>query len=276
MAKNESEGKKTILGEVVVAVAVALLVGGSAPWWWSKLPFSTNDGPAKPPATTAKDASNPGSDPPNSASSAPEPAPDFPGGSQRVYSADFSTWPTPATNAGSISLGFGNSYVMRPSSNTWIGPGRMIPMPPVDSDFVLELRFRIIARSPSASLSLQIAADGDDADAMSMYFDVWEEKNVTYSISTSKIRRANLPVPHVVATQYVAERVQLAERLKTHDWSKGNKLTLRRERGEMYFFVNDGFVRSFPTSVFRVERVSVGAAFASTIEIESIETRKKV
>ena len=53
---------------------------------------------------------------PSEAPVPPQPASDFPGGTKRVYSADFSLWPRYNSDFGSAKLGFGNSYVLEPYS----------------------------------------------------------------------------------------------------------------------------------------------------------------
>jgi hypothetical protein len=200
---------------------------------------------------------------------------DFPGGSRRVYSAEFEKWPTPAGQYGAIRLGFGNSYVMRPNSNTWIGPDRMMETPPLNQDFVLDVRFRIESRDPSAVLELKLSGSGTDANAVDLYFELWDENNVTYSLQMGRIRSGGLPVPNVINEETIAEREQLPAAIKSHDWSKSSKLTLKREGGEMQFFVNDEYVKAFGVSLFPVERIHVGAAFPSAIVITSIEARTK-
>ena len=204
----------------------------------------------------------------------PQPASDFPGGTKRVYSADFSTWPRRDSEYGVVKLGFGNSYVMAPASNTWIGPDRLIKIPPLDGDFVLDVRSRIEERQPSASLQLSLSGGGTDAESVDVTFDVWDQGNVTYSLQRGRVRSGSgLAVPHGITEEMIAEREKLPSSLKAHDWSKGFKLTLKREGGRMQFFVNDGFVKEFGVSRFPVMNIGLGAAFKSKIVVTSIEAR---
>ena len=136
-----------------------------------------------------------------------KPTSDFPGGSRRVYSAEFSTWPRNDSNLGSVKLGFGNSYVMEPFGNTWIGPGRSIDIPPLENDFVIDVRFQIERRNPSASLSFDVTGSGTDAESVKVYFDVWDNDNVTYSLERGRVRSGGgLPIPHVVTEETIASR----------------------------------------------------------------------
>jgi hypothetical protein len=206
----------------------------------------------------------------------PQPASDFPGGTKRVYSADFSLWPRYNSDFGSAKLGFGNSYVMEPYSNTWVGPERSIEIPPLESDFVFDVRFQIEERHPSASLLFNLTGGGTDAESVDVFFDVWDEGNVTYTLTRGRVRSGGgLAVPHAVTEETIAERVQLPSALKEHDWSKGSKLTLKREGGSMQLFVNDGFVKEFGVSRFSVMKICIGAAFKSKVVITSIEGRVK-
>jgi trypsin-like peptidase len=202
--------------------------------------------------------------------------PDFPGGSRRAYSAEFDKWPTPTTGNGSITLGFGNSYVMRPASNIWIGPGKLMEITPLNQDFVLDMKFRVESRNPSAVVSLELSGAATDADDVNVYLELWNQNSATYSITKGRIRSGALPVPHAIPEESIAERAELPAVIKSHDWSKGGKITLKREAGEMQLFVNDIYVKDFHVSVFPVDRLGVGAAFSSTILITSIEARTKM
>ena len=175
-----------------------------------------------------------------------------------------------------MKVGFGNSYVMEPSSNTTIGPGRLIEIPPVENDFVFDVRFQIEERHPSAVLSFALVGGGTDAESVDVYLEVWDEGNVTYTLTRGRVRSGGgLPVPHAVVEETIAERTQLSSALKAHDWSKGSKLTLKREGGRMQLFVNDEFVKEFSVSRFPAAKLSLGAAFKSKIVITSIEGRVK-
>lgn len=236
--------------------------------------FTVKFGKMEPPQPETPDILPTPSPPP--APAPPQPAFDFPGGSRRVYSADFSTWPRPETNYGSVKLGFGNSYVMEPSSNTWIGPGRSIEILHLEDDFVFDVRFQIQERHPSASLNFDLVGGGTDAESVNVFFDVWDEDNVTYTLNRGRVRSGGgLPVPHAITEETFANREQLSSALKNHDWSKGGKLTLKREGGHMQFFVNDGFVKEFSVSRFPVTKISIGAAFKSKVVVTSIEGRVK-
>lgn len=212
----------------------------------------------------------------NSAQPIDEPAPDFPGGSERLYSAEFASWPMQSTEHGSVTLGFGNALVVKPTSNTWIGPGRTIGIPSVEGDFVCDVRFRIEERSPSAALHVRFSGAGNDAEAIDAYVSVWRDDRVTYTLNKARVRSGEgLAVPHVVTERVVADRVELPSEVSGSDWAAGGELTFKREGGVMQFFVNDTFVEEFDVSLFPVEGISLGAAFESTITITSMEFRGK-
>ena len=261
-----SEEKKVdMLSQITVAVVVALAVGSSAPGWWGML-FSDRE--------SSEEVRPTGSRKPQETDS---PAADFSGGSSRVYSADFSRWPTKDSEHGSVTLGFGNSYVLQPSSNTWIGPGRSLDIiPALDGDFVFDVRFRIEERNPSSSLQFGIRGGGNDAESVDVIFTVWRGDNVTYSLTKGRVRSGDgLSVPHYITEERIAEREQLPLVIKNHDWSKGSTLTLKREGGGIQFFVNGTFVKEFSVSRFPAMKTSVGAAFKSKVVITSIEARTR-
>ena len=253
-------------------MVIALLVGSSAPWWWKTL-FESE----KPPTGNYQDTP---AAPPLSANGhndvSVQPSPDFPGGTRRKYSADFSSWPIKDSEHGSIKLEFGNSYVLEPFSNTWIGPDRSFEIPPLESDFVFDVRFMLVERHPSAALNFDLTGGGTDAESVNIYFDVWDKSSVTYSINKGRVRSGGgLGVPHFIREEIIAAREQLSSTLKNHDWSKGSKLTLKREGGSMQFFVNGQFVKNFTVSRFPVTKISIAAAFKSKVVITSIEARVK-
>jgi hypothetical protein len=256
------EKKHGIFTQIVVAVVIALLVGGAAPWWWPYV-FGSKD--VAPPDPN-------GAGPPVVPV---EPSSDFPGGTKRVYSADFSRWPTKKSEHGLTTLGFANSYVIQPYSNTWLGPGQHFDIPVIEGDFVFDTRFRIEARHPSTALKIDLTGGGADAESVSAYFYVWDDDNVTYTLTLNRVRSGgDLAVPHVITEETFAEREKLPLALyEGHDWSKGCKLTLKREGGQMQFFVNDKFVKQFRVSLFPLMKMSVGVAFESRIVITSIEAR---
>jgi len=263
------EGRKSgMITQITIAVVVALAVGSSAPWWWDAV---IGNG--------ASSSENPSQNPPqrDETESPAQPAVDFPGGSSRVYSADFSTWPTHNSEHGAVTPGFGNSYVLQPSGNTWIGPGRAIDIPALNGDFVIDVRFKMEARNPSSSLSIELTGGGSDAESVDVFFDVWDEGNVTFTLTKGRVRSGGgLSVPHGITEETIAEREQIPPALKDHDWSKGSMLTLKREGGRMQFFVNGGFVREFGVTRFPAMKISVGAAFDSKVVITSIEARTRV
>ncbi|MBI5895020.1 MAG: hypothetical protein HZB24_03085 [Desulfobacterales bacterium] len=138
------------------------------------------------------------------------------------------------------------------------------------------MRSQIAERHPSASLTFNLTGGGDDAESIDVFFDVWDQGNVTNSLTRGRVRTGGgLAVPHAVSEETIAQREQLPSALKAHDWSKGFKLTLKREGGRMQFFVNDGFVKEFGVSRFGVMNIAVGAAFKSKIVVTSIEGRVK-
>lgn len=205
-----------------------------------------------------------------------EPTSDFPEGSHSVYLADFSEWPTKKTEHGSVTLGFGNTYVSQPISNTWIGSGRMNNTPAVENDFVFDVRFKIEERNPSSSLRIGLTGSGTDAETIDLYFNVWDQGNVVYSLSKGRVRSGgDLSVPHQITEETVAEREQLSSAFQNQDWQQGNKLTLKREGGKIQFLVNDMFIIESSVSGFPVTKVSVGAAHPSKVVVTSIEGRTR-
>ena len=274
-----SDTKKSgILGQIISTVVIALLVGGTSPWWWDKL-FSGEGGSD----TSNTGTSSSGTTSKPKAGQAPVPSdktlngqstlakgplPDFEGGSRRIYSAPLGEWPVNHTEHGLTKIEYG-TYVLEPNANTWVGPGRWLDIAPLQSDFVLQFRFRILKRNPSAALSFGISGSDKDADYVKVYLDVWSDQNVTYSAESGRIKDSF----YVVRERAISERETVRDEISRNDWSKGGTLNIMRDGGVMRLFVNEIFLKEFPVSRFPVAKISVGAAFASTIQITSIEAR---
>jgi len=71
MSQGKQEG--SITRQIMVAIVIALLVGGSAPWWWGEI-FPKDDSPTQPPVVAPEQPFSPaGND--NEADDAAEEAP---------------------------------------------------------------------------------------------------------------------------------------------------------------------------------------------------------
>lgn len=106
---------------------------------------------------------------------------------------------------------------------------------------------------------------------MDVFLEVWREQYATYTLEKGRLKRADLPVTHLVREELIAERASLPGPIMTHNWSDGGGITLKRERGRMAFFVNDEFVNEFAITTLPFNEIGLSAAFPSTIEITSME-----
>ncbi len=258
MPEKEKSG---LAAQVFAAVVVALAAGGSAPWWWDDV-FSKSNGVI----VGTEDITEP--------KELTHKISDFSEGSKRVYFANFSKWPKRNTDYGTTTLSSTNSYVIQPSSNAWIGPGRSIEIPSIDEDYVFDVWFRFHDKLPTA-LQFEIAGGGDEAPSIELFLSLWDKNKATYSITKSLVRSGNgLGVPHVVRSEVIASREKLSvSDSKNHNWTKGSKLTIKREGGNIQLFVNDSFIKQFPAPLFPVKKISIAAAFESKVIITSIEAR---
>jgi hypothetical protein len=198
------------------------------------------------------------------------PLSDFSGGTRRIYSSDFSEWLTEDTEFGSISTGYAGEYILEPSGPVYIGSGPM-PITPLDGDFVIDMWFHIEERNPSATLILFLNAEGQkNVDTIEVFFTVWDQSSVTYSITTSNVNDINQ-----YPKEFIAEEVQLPANLAASNWTRDGKLTIKREGGVMQFFVNSTYITDFPVTLFTFTEIGVGAGHPSKISITLIEVRVK-
>jgi hypothetical protein len=257
----------------MVAVLIAILAGGTSPWWWKELrpERRETDGTQKQQDATGPRASQPGSTPGNAADDTPAnlPTADFPGGSRPAWNAAFSQWPAVTNEHGSVGHAQG-SYVLRPTSNTWIGPGQHMPVTPLDADFVFDASFRITERqSEETALQLMLVGAGEQADYVNLYLMIGAPGTARYTLERGWIKDRF----YVTRDQTFADGELLEPALAGHDWSQSGKLTLKRERGEMQLFVNDVFVRRFPVPLFTVTSVGVGAAWPAVVTLGALAAR---
>lgn len=260
----EENKKAGVVAQIVVGVTVALIAGGTSPWWWARLLSSADKREAVP----AKKY-NPTVPQPVEVDTRAIPTSDFPGGTRRVFSADFLQWPINSTAEGSAGPE-GGQYVIQPKGDAWIGTGHPIDIQSLEGNFVVDIHFRVEERSSSASLQVELTGPGQDADYVTMFFDVWDQNNVTYSLDKGWIKNDH----YLTRDKLIADRQQLPANLKAYNWAKETKLTLKREGGSAQFFVNDGYVADFPVSLFPIAKIYVAAAFPSRIAITSIEGRR--
>ncbi len=199
----------------------------------------------------------------------PAPVPDLSGGTRRVYSANFQEWPVNNSEHGTVGPEYG-TYLMSPSGNTWVGPGRPVGMVALKGDFVFELSFLIKNRTGPAALSLNLTGAGADADRVSAYL-MWSASNLTYSVSKERLKDRF----YVTPVETVAEAVPVPPSLASRDWSRATTLTLKREGGEMHLFIGGQLIRSFGVSLFEPVELGVSAAHPSPIMLTSVEARQR-
>jgi hypothetical protein len=208
--------------------------------------------------------------------SEPQPAAvaDFEGGSRQVYAADFSTWETKRTDQGSTNLGFGNSYVLEPISNAWVGATTYVESSELGGDFVIDFKYRIEEHQSDSGLGINLIGRGNDADIVSIYVYVWDSGKSVYTVNKGRRRSGGgLTVPHVITEDTVADRKDLPSAFTGRDWSSGNTLTLMRQGGRAQLFVNGQLVEQFALSRFPVGRLGVSAAWKSKVVVTSIIAR---
>ena len=209
MADNGGDNKKSLIHQVLPAVIVALLVGTSAPWWiqlfvdkrGAETPGHSSPTMEQPARTSGAGVAG--------TSSAPEP--DFPAGSRPVYGAEFSKWPSNVTEHGSAEPSQGE-YVLQPLSNTWVGPGHLIDILPLEGDFVFEALFRITDRDPSSALEVEWYGSGNVAPSIDFFLEVWNDNNATYSLQTGTLK--------TISTQHSAGKSRPASSCRPLSWDR--------------------------------------------------------
>jgi hypothetical protein len=200
------------------------------------------------------------------------PKPDFAEGSNAVYTAKFQQWPIPNTEFGSISIGAGNSYVLKPRGNHWVGNGPAAILPALEHDFVLDVKFRVVEGDPT--IEMQLSGSGDSYESVTVYLSHLG-KQVSYHLDKGRVKGTGAPGGHEITSESIVERAFVSPTVAAADWDKGGKITLKRDGDKMDFFLNDEFLQEFPASSYAYTTLYVAAAQKSTVEITGAEVRTR-
>ena len=192
---------------------------------------------------------------------------DFPTGSKTAYVVQFSQWPAVTDEHGHVGPEGGN-YVLEATSNTWMGPGRKLPISPLQGDFIMDIAFQIV-RKKDCSLSITLSDAGSDYAQLSFYFDIWEAGSQTFSITEDWVRQ-NF---YADTKRKIAERASVPPDFRSPDWTGENTLSVKREGQQIGFYLNGHLLRSFPSPDFDVRQFGLGIAFESRVLLTSVKAR---
>ncbi len=193
---------------------------------------------------------------------------DFPGGSRIVYTADFSKWPRKANQDG-IARFEENGYILEAVSNTWVGPGQLLPIAPaLNRNYILDIAFQVIHKT-SASLSITLSDAGTNYSQVEFFFDIWQNGTPTYSIYENWVKN-NF---YVTVRRKFAERVPVKINTEQIKWNSSNTLTVKRENRQITFYLNGLELERFSMPAFTVKKIGTGLAFKSKVRLISIKAR---
>lgn len=230
------------------------------------------------PRPTPKPRSRPTATPIPRPTSTPKPRPtatptsvptislDFDRGSRTVYIAQLSTWPTKNSEHGYVGPK-GDDYVLEATSNTWMGSGYS-PITPLKNDFIVDFSFEVVQKTNS-SLSITLSDDGNDYSQFNFIFSIWEQGSLTFSILEYWVEQ-NF---YAHLKNRIAERAVVPQHLSSVDWTKENKLSVKREGTQIGFYLNGHLLQSFQSSIFEIKKLNVSIAFKSRVLLTSVEAR---
>lgn len=184
-----------------------------------------------------------------------------------LYEAQFSTWPTVRNEHGYVGAESG-LYVMEATSNTWMGPGAFLPITPLTGDFVIDMSFKVIYRE-NCSLNITLSDAGRDYSQLDFFFDIWQSGAPTFSIYENSVQNDF----YVNIKRRFAERTQIKQNLSLVDWKKVNTLSVKRERNNVFFYLNGNLLQSFLSPAFPVKKLGFGISFKSKILLTSVKAR---
>ncbi len=182
-----------------------------------------------------------------------------------VYNAQFMTWPTVRNEHGYVGAE-GNKYVMEAVSNTWMGPGKFLPVTTLNGDFTMDISFRVLYRN-DCSLQITLSDAGSDYSQLDFFFDIWQSGAPTFSIYENSVRNDF----YVNISRRFAERSPIRQGFPIPDWKNTNRLSINRKGNSVTFSLNGKALRSFLSPAFPVKKLGLGISFKSRIHIVSVK-----
>ncbi len=156
------------------------------------------------------------------------------------------------------------AYVLEAASNTWVGPGRMLPLNAVlEGDLLFKISF-VVAQKEDCSLQITLSDAGTDYSQLSFYLELWQSGTPTYSAYENWVQK-NF---YSSVKRTFAERRPLPE-LAGVDWSKVNTLAILRQGASVSLALNGQVLGSFQAPTFPVSQFALGLAFKSKVVITS-------
>jgi len=192
---------------------------------------------------------------------------EFTRGSRTVYQAQFATWPTARSSHGYAGPE-GGFYVLEATSNTWMGPGRFIPIAVLPGDFILDISFQVVHRE-DCSLNITLSDSGRDYSQLNFFLDLWRSSPPTFSIYENWVQNDF----YVSIRRRFAERMTMRQDLSTADWGRANSLAIKREGNGVWFYLRGENVYSFGAPTFPVRKLGVGLSFRSKVLFRSVVAR---
>ena len=188
-------------------------------------------------------------------------------GAKTIYRANFSQWPSVNSEHGYVGPQ-GNYYTLSAKSNTWMGPGRHLPITPLRDDFIMNINFKVLHKK-DCSLSFTLSDAGQNYSQIAFYFDMWKSGNTTFSIYEQWVRN-NF---YVNNKRQIAERLQAPQNFASNAWSNVNTLSFKRVGNQVDFYCNNQLLKEFQAPKFDIKKIGLGIAFESSVMLTSMEAK---
>jgi hypothetical protein len=188
-------------------------------------------------------------------------------GAKTIYRANFSQWPSVSSEHGYVGPQ-GSNYTLSAKSNTWMGPGRHLPITPLRDDFIMNINFKVVHKK-DCSLSFTLSDAGQNYSRIAFYFDMWKSGKTTFSIYEQWVRN-NFYVDNKTK---IASRLQAPQNLASNAWTNVNTLSFRRVGNIVGFYCNNQLLKEFQAPKFDIRKVGVGIAFESRVMLTSMEAK---
>lgn len=192
---------------------------------------------------------------------------EFAKGRRPDFQVPFAKWPEARTVYGYAGPE-GEFYALEANSNTWMGPGSLIPIAVPPGDFEFQIFFQVVY-GEDWSLNITLSDSGTDYARLDVFLTIRKSGPTALSIYENAVQN-NF---YVRDQRKITEGLTLGPEFSGVDWGRPNALTIRRMGNGGVFSLNGRAAYSFRMPAFPVKQLGVGVAGKSKVLLRSVVAR---
>jgi len=186
---------------------------------------------------------------------------------EAVYSAPLADWPALVTIAGSVGPQTGG-YGMEAYGSDPVDLGSLMPMTPLDGDFILDLVFTV-EQVADSTISLILSSNGASASRFVFTLGLPEREDPSYSIREERVEGGRV----VEVLRILADHAPLDWRAVSPTWPATVTMTVTREGALLRLLVNGGEIHVFPSPPVLLNLLGLEVSGTTKFLVTSIEAR---